>query len=144
MDVLVPIWNGILELTSRFVIPDWGAAVGLLPALLLLIIAIYLVRTAWRFATAGPTRRVPRRRAPVAPADIHLPGPSIAPLLGALGKHTECDSVRLRAAKDAEEPCLLLYDLPQEFGVDRLPRTDVAKHFTISDQSHPSALELVE
>jgi len=85
MDVLEPIWNGILELTSRFVIPDWGAAVGLLPALLLLLIALYLVRTGWRFAHAGPTRRAPRRRVPVAPAGIHMPGPSIAPFLGAFG-----------------------------------------------------------
>jgi plastocyanin len=85
MDVLEPIWNGILELTSRFVIPDWGAAVGLLPALLLLVIAVYLIRTAWRFAHAGPTRRAPRRRLPVAPAGLHMPGPSYAPVLGALG-----------------------------------------------------------
>jgi plastocyanin len=85
MEQLEGLWNAILDLTARFVIPDWGAAVGLLPALLLLIIAIYLVRTAWRFAQAGPTRRGPRRRVPLAPASVHMPGPSAAPFLGAFG-----------------------------------------------------------
>lgn len=85
MEPLEALWNAILDLTARFVIPDWGAAVGLLPALLLVVIAIYLIRTWWRFARAGPTQRAPLRRAPVAPAGVHMPGPSYAPVLGALG-----------------------------------------------------------
>jgi hypothetical protein len=79
------LWDSILELTARFVIPDWGAVIGLLPAVLLVLVAVYLVWTAWRFAHAGPTRRVPARRVPVTPAGIHMPGPSIAPFLGAFG-----------------------------------------------------------
>ena len=35
-DTLEQIWNGILEITSMFVIPDWGALIGLLPIFILL------------------------------------------------------------------------------------------------------------
>lgn len=82
MDAL---WTAILELTARFVIPDWGAVVGLIPAALLLLVAAYAIWTAWRFAHAGPVRRGPPRRVPVAPAGVHMPGPSRAPFLGAVG-----------------------------------------------------------
>lgn len=82
MDAL---WTAILELTARFVVPDWGAVIGLIPAALLLLVAVYLVWTAWRFAHAGPVRRGPSRRVPVAPAGVHLPGPTFAPFLGAIG-----------------------------------------------------------
>ena len=35
-DALNQIWNSILEITTLFVIPDWGALIGLLPILILL------------------------------------------------------------------------------------------------------------
>jgi hypothetical protein len=35
-DTLEQIWNGILEITTMFVIPDWGALIGLLPILIFL------------------------------------------------------------------------------------------------------------
>ena len=79
------VWSSILELTSRFVIPDWGSVIGLLPALLLALVAAYLVWTGWRFAHAGPTRRGPARRVPIAPPGVHMPGPSLAPFLAAFG-----------------------------------------------------------
>jgi len=36
VDVLNGIWNQILEITSLFVMPDWGALIGLLPILVVL------------------------------------------------------------------------------------------------------------
>jgi hypothetical protein len=36
VDVLNGIWHQILEITSMFVIPDWGAVIGLLPVLIVL------------------------------------------------------------------------------------------------------------
>ncbi len=36
VDTLNQIWNGILELTSKFVIPDWSSVIGLLPLLIFL------------------------------------------------------------------------------------------------------------
>jgi hypothetical protein len=56
VDVLNGIWNQILEVTSLFVLPDWGGVIGLLPVLVLIGLvgpfmtfvalgtAIYLVR----------------------------------------------------------------------------------------------------
>jgi hypothetical protein len=35
-DALEGAWNGLLDLTSRFVIPDWGEAIGLLPVFLVI------------------------------------------------------------------------------------------------------------
>jgi hypothetical protein len=35
VDALENLWNGLLELTAKLVIPDWGAVIGLLPLLLL-------------------------------------------------------------------------------------------------------------
>jgi hypothetical protein len=36
VDVLNGIWNQILEITSLFVLPDWGGLIGLLPVLVVL------------------------------------------------------------------------------------------------------------
>lgn len=36
VDVLNGVWNQILEITSLFVMPDWGALIGLLPVLVVL------------------------------------------------------------------------------------------------------------
>jgi hypothetical protein len=36
VDVLNGVWNQILEITSLFLMPDWGAVIGLLPVLIVL------------------------------------------------------------------------------------------------------------
>lgn len=36
VDVLNGVWNQILEITSLFVLPDWGGLIGLLPVLIVL------------------------------------------------------------------------------------------------------------
>jgi len=36
VDVLNGVWNQILEITSLFVMPDWGGVIGLLPILVVL------------------------------------------------------------------------------------------------------------
>lgn len=77
--------HGVIDFTEQFIIPDWGALVGLIPIGLAGIVALYLSWTAYRFATAGPTRRGVRRLPPVAPPGIHMPGPSFAPVLAAFG-----------------------------------------------------------
>jgi plastocyanin len=79
------LWKSILDITSQFVIPDWGALIGLLPVFLAILVIAWFAWTIRRFATAGPTRRAPARLTPVTPADIHMPGPSLAPILAAFG-----------------------------------------------------------
>ena len=82
-DTLEQIWSGILEITSLFVIPDWGALIGLMPILIFLGVVGPLItftmlgvlgyqiakpRTKVKFVE-GPriADRAPRRR-PVLPA----------------------------------------------------------------------------
>jgi plastocyanin len=87
-----PVWNAIqsawqwvLDLTAQLVMPDWAALVGLIPVLLALLMALALLWFIRRWATAGPKERGPGRRTPVPPADVHMPGPSLAPFLAAAG-----------------------------------------------------------
>lgn len=83
--MLESLWNQVIEFTAQFVIPDWASLITLIPALLLIVVAGFLAWTGWRFAHAGPTRRATLRVAPVAPATVHMPGPSLAPFIAATG-----------------------------------------------------------
>jgi cytochrome c biogenesis protein CcmG/thiol:disulfide interchange protein DsbE len=83
--MLDDLWSGLIAFTEQFVVPDWGALVLLLPVFLAVLVILYLTWVIYRLATAGPTRRGVRRVPPAPPAGIHMPGPSFAPLLGALG-----------------------------------------------------------
>ena len=77
--------HGIVDFSEQFIVPDWGALIGLIPFGLAALVFLYLTWTGYRFATAGPTRRGKHRLPPATPAGIHLPGPSFAPLLAATG-----------------------------------------------------------
>lgn len=83
--MLEQVWNGILELLAQLVIPDWGGLIGLLPVGILVLIAIGLALTFRRLWAAPPARRGPGRLAPRTPLGIHMPGPSFAPFLAAIG-----------------------------------------------------------
>jgi plastocyanin len=83
--VLEDAWNSILELTAQFVIPDWESVIRMIPLVLLVVIAIWLILTVRKFATAGPTRRGKARITPLPPSGVHMPGPSWAPILAAAG-----------------------------------------------------------
>ena len=79
------LWSGLIEFSEQFIVPDWEELIALIPILLAGLVFFYLAWITYRFATAGPTRRGMRRRPPVTPAGIHMPGPSFAPLLAAIG-----------------------------------------------------------
>lgn len=79
------LWNGILELTAQFVIPDWGAVIALLPILVLAPIAAILIWLFVRLWRAAPAQRGKGRIEPRTPAGIHMPGPSFAPILASIG-----------------------------------------------------------
>jgi hypothetical protein len=83
--MLEQIWDGILEFTSQFVIPDWGSVIALLPVVIAFVAILFFIRVAWAWATAGPTRRGGGRRKPVPPAGLHMPGPSYSPIFAAIG-----------------------------------------------------------
>ena len=79
------LWTSLLAFSGQFIVPDWGALVALIP---LGLAAIVFLTTGWmvfRFATAGPTSRGVHKLQPVAPDGVHIAGPSVAPVLVALG-----------------------------------------------------------
>jgi plastocyanin len=75
----------LLDFLTPIIVPDWGSLVGLIPIGLLLLVLLWLALTLRAFASAGPTRRAPARIQPVAPATVHMPGGSAAPVLVAVG-----------------------------------------------------------
>ena len=75
----------LLDFLTPIVVPDWGALVSLIPIGLLLLVLLWLAITVRAWSTAGPTRRAPARVPPVAPASVHMPGGSSAPILAAFG-----------------------------------------------------------
>jgi plastocyanin len=83
--VLEEIWNGILELTAQFVIPDWGALIALLPVFIFILTVVWLVITFLRLYRAPKARRGFQRVAPRTPPGLHMPGPSYAPILASIG-----------------------------------------------------------
>jgi plastocyanin len=78
-------WNGILELTAKFVIPDWGSIVAMLPVLIFALTIVVVVILFWNLARAPKPGRGKRRVEPVAPQGVHMPGPSWAPVFAAIG-----------------------------------------------------------
>jgi plastocyanin len=84
--MLEQLWNGVLELLTQLVIPDWGQLVALaLPVGTVVIVAIGLAWIFRRLMTAPPPRRGTRRVPPRTPPDVHLPGGSFAPIFAAIG-----------------------------------------------------------
>jgi plastocyanin len=79
------IWNAILQFTAQFVIPDWGSVIALLPVVMAVLLVLFLLRVVLAYATAGPKRIRSGRRKPIPPPGVHMPGPTFAPVLGAIG-----------------------------------------------------------
>ena len=42
------IWNGLLDLTSRFIIPDWGSLIALIPIAIVALIVLFFGWLVWR------------------------------------------------------------------------------------------------
>ncbi|HEU4673543.1 MAG TPA: cupredoxin domain-containing protein [Candidatus Limnocylindrales bacterium] len=82
---LQDLWNGILDLTSKLVIPDWGSLVALLPILLLAVVVLFFAGTLLRLTQLGPRRRGVRRLPPLPPPGVHEGHGSFAPILAAIG-----------------------------------------------------------
>jgi plastocyanin len=84
MEQIQKLWTGILDTLSKLVIPDWGALIALLPLFVLAAILLWIVMAFRAYAVLGPRQRG-RQFVPVPPAGLHAPGPSYAPVLGAIG-----------------------------------------------------------
>jgi plastocyanin len=75
------IWDTLVnDYLARLVSPDWGGLIALIPVALLGLVGVYMLWVVRRFAMAGPkTRGGPVT--PTTPAGVHMPGPSLSPLL---------------------------------------------------------------
>lgn len=125
VDALTGFWNALLELTSRFVIPDWSALVGLLPVFLVLLVLgplltllalgwlVYLVRRPriglavdegpWPLELGPDGRPAPPLGEPYCPSHrlVFGAGATVCPLDG--GRLTlVCPKCRLARAADLE------------------------------------------
>ena len=85
MELLQNLWNGILQLMSLFVIPDWGSLIALLPVFVTILVIVFFVWALVMYRRTGRRRRRPGRIAPAPPAGVHMPGPTYAPFFGAAG-----------------------------------------------------------
>jgi plastocyanin len=85
VELLQNIWNGILDFTSKLVIPDWASLIALLPVFMGVVVIVFVAYTLMRFRRVGPRRRRPARITPPPPPGVHMPGPSVAPFLAAFG-----------------------------------------------------------
>jgi plastocyanin len=83
--VIEQAWSSLLEFASQFVIPDWGGLILLLPVFMAIVLVLILARLVYAYATIGPKRTRPARRKPVNPPDVHMPGPTFAPILAGFG-----------------------------------------------------------
>jgi len=79
------IWSSILVFVTQFVSPDWGKLIGLIPLGLLGLVGLYVLWLMRKLATVGPSERGGRPASPAPPDGIHMPGPSFAPVFGAVG-----------------------------------------------------------
>jgi plastocyanin len=79
------IWDSLLQLMARFVTPDWGALIGLIPIGLLALIVLVVALLVGRMLSLGPRRQGKGRVAPRPPEGVHMPGPSLAPIFAAIG-----------------------------------------------------------
>jgi plastocyanin/uncharacterized membrane protein len=83
--VIEQAWSSLLNWASQFIIPDWGGLIALLPVFIAVIVILIIARLIYAYATIGPKRVRQSRRKPVPPEGVHLPGPTYAPIFGAIG-----------------------------------------------------------
>ena len=79
------IWTSLLGFIAQIVSPDWGKLVDLIPLGLLGFVGLYVLWLVRKLALIGPAERGGALAAGAPPAGIHMPGPSFAPVFGAVG-----------------------------------------------------------
>jgi plastocyanin len=83
--MLGDLWDRLIAWTGTLVAPDWGALVAAIPIVLGLVVLAFLVITAIKWASVGPSRRGPGRRPPLGPDGTRIRAPKFGPQVLALG-----------------------------------------------------------
>ncbi len=84
--MLNDLWTQVIAWSGAVVTPDWAALVALIPPLLLLVVAVFLVITGAKWAAVVPVRGGDaRRRLPLTPDGRPVRSPAFGPLLLAVG-----------------------------------------------------------
>jgi plastocyanin len=93
----------LFDLLGQLLIPNWSNLILLLPWVLAVLVALFLVYTAWRWQRAGARNRsrVARRLAGAPPVGVHMPGPSRWPFVVPIGAALMLFSLAL-TARDAK------------------------------------------
>jgi len=98
LEFLRSLLEWVTSIIGPFVAPDWAALIHLIPIGVLALVASFYGWVLWRYRRAGPRRVGHPPRVARAPSGIHLPGPSFAPFLIALGAGALFFSVALGGA----------------------------------------------
>ena len=85
------LWNGILELTAKFVIPDWNSVVAMLPVLIFAASVVVIVATLWKLLRAPKPLRGKHRIGHPTARRPHA-GSFVGPVFAAIGASC-CSSV---------------------------------------------------
>ena len=77
----------LFQLLQQLLIPNWTDLIALLPWVLIVLVAVWLVFTALQWQRAGSRNRsrVPRRAPGMPPPGVHMPGPSRWPFVVPIG-----------------------------------------------------------
>lgn len=111
MEFLRSVLEWIVSLVAPLVAPDWAALIRLIPIGVLLLVAGFYLWVLLRYRRAGRRRVGARIRTAHPPAGIHLPGPSLAPLLVSAAAGALFFSVALGGAALALSAALLVLAL---------------------------------
>jgi plastocyanin len=77
----------LFRLLEQLLIPNWSDLIALLPWVLIVLVAVWLVFTVLQWQRAGTRNRtrVPRKVAGAPPPGVHMPGPSRWPFVVPIG-----------------------------------------------------------
>jgi plastocyanin len=84
IETLQTAWANILDWLSKVLLPDWNDVLKWVPALLLALVALFLLvlaRSWWHGGDVNRVRRIPPLSEGHPPPGVHLPGPSKWPFL---------------------------------------------------------------
>ncbi|HUP82754.1 MAG TPA: cupredoxin domain-containing protein [Candidatus Limnocylindria bacterium] len=100
----------LFQLLGQLLIPNWTDLIALLPWVLIVIVAVWLVFSAlqWRRAGSRNRSRVPQRVSGAPPPGVHMPGPSRWPFVVPFGVALILFSLVLTPRDEQHNPTQLL------------------------------------